>query len=130
MKHAFQRTARLAAMIQKEVGEVLAREVKDPRLQSVTISHVRVAKDLRSTRVFFTALDTGEDLKAVLAGLKQASGFVQSRIAARIRLRHTPHLTFEYDPTIVEGLRMDRLLRHIEEELQPDGQAEDHQCTE
>jgi len=130
MKHAFQRTARLAAMIQKEVGEILSREIKDPRMQHVTISHVRVAKDMRSARIFFTALDTGKDLKATLDGLKQASGFVQSRIAARLQLRQTPHITFEYDPTVVEGLRMDKLLQHIEQELHADGQAESPPCTE
>lgn len=130
MKHSFQRTDRLSALIQKEIGDLLAREVKDPRLHSVTITHVRMAKDLRSARVFFTALEDSDGVKAVAEGLKQATGFVQRRLAARVRLRHAPQLTFEYDASVIEGMRMDKLLRHLEQELEPDGQEQCRQSTE
>ncbi len=120
MDNSYQRTDRIADVLRREIADVLSREVKDPRLQFVTITHVRVTRDLRNARVFFSTLKEGEELEAIRQGLKKASGFVQRKVGSRIHMRYTPHITFEHDELFEHGSRMDRILKDVEEELEKD----------
>jgi ribosome-binding factor A len=118
MNVAFQRTDRVADVLLRDIAEVLLREVKDPRVRFVTITAVRLSKDLRNARVFFTTLlQEGQELADVLEGLRHAAGFVQRKVGGRLQLRCTPHITFEYDSSFENGARMDKILRGIEDEL-------------
>jgi ribosome-binding factor A len=118
MSGTFQRTDRVADVVQRDIAEVLLREVKDPRVRFVTITAVRLSKDLRNARVFFTTLlQDGQELADVLEGLRHAAGFVQRKIGGRLQLRCTPHITFVYDSSFENGARMDKILRGIEDEL-------------
>jgi ribosome-binding factor A len=117
---SFQRTDRVADLMQREIADILLKEVKDPRVQFVTITAVRLSKDLRNARVFFTSLQEGEALENVTEGLRHAAGFVQRKIGGRLQLRNTPHITFAYDSSFETGAHMDKILREIEEQLPPD----------
>ncbi len=116
---SFQRTDRVADLMRREIAEILLKEVKDPRLEFVTITAVRISKDLRNARVFFTSLKKGEDLERVTEGLRHAAGFVQRKIGGRLQLRNTPHITFAYDDSFETGAHMDKVLRDIEDQLPP-----------
>ena len=116
---SFQRTDRVADLMRREIAEILLKEVKDPRLEFVTITAVRISKDLRNARVFFTTLKKGEDLDRVTEGLRHAAGFVQRKIGGRLQLRNTPHITFAYDDSFETGAHMDKVLRDIEDQLPP-----------
>jgi ribosome-binding factor A len=118
MKSSYQRKDRVSDIIRREVSEVLSRDVRDPRLSFVTITHVRVSKDLKSAKIFFTTIKEGDELKAILEGLKSASGFVQRKLGSRIHLRYTPHISFVYDSSVENGSRMEKILKNIEGELE------------
>ena len=92
------------------------RELKDPRIGFVTVTGVRTTPDLREARVFVSVLGSEEKRIAALAGLNAAHGFLQSQIGRELRLKRTPQLAFEYDPSVERGVRMTQLI----DELAPD----------
>ena len=119
MSGSYQRTDRVADLVRRDIAEILLREVKDPRVRFVTITDVRLSKDLRNARVFFTTLlQEGQLLEDVQEGLQHAAGFVQRKVGGRLQLRCTPHITFAYDSSFENGARMDKILSGIQEELE------------
>ncbi|MCE8022297.1 30S ribosome-binding factor RbfA [Halomonas sp. MCCC 1A11036] len=108
----FKRTDRVGDQLQKELAVLIQREVKDPRLGMVTVSGVTVSRDLGYADVYVTLLgeDSPERIKENLQVLRQASGFLRSQIARRIKLRHVPELRFHYDESVVRGQRLSSLI--------------------
>jgi ribosome-binding factor A len=100
----------------REVVSDTLPELKDPRIGFVTVTGVRTSRDLRHATVFVSVLGSAKKRERSLDGLAAAHGVVQARIAAALRLKRTPTLTFEYDPTVAEGVRMSKLI----DELDPD----------
>lgn len=123
MKSPYQRTDRVSDVIKREISWILSRDVKDPRLDFVTITHVKVSKDLKSAKIFFTTIKKGVELESIIDGLKKASGFMQRRLGSRIQFRYTPHISFVYDSTMEYGSRMDKILKDIEGELKTKNEA-------
>ncbi|MCP4715219.1 MAG: 30S ribosome-binding factor RbfA [Deltaproteobacteria bacterium] len=117
MAGEYQRTDRIADAIRREIAQILSRDVKDPRLQLVTITHVDVARDLRNAKIFYNTLAEGDERRQTQQALKKAAGFVQRKMAQRLQLRNTPHISFVYDAAVESGTRMDTLMRKIESEL-------------
>jgi ribosome-binding factor A len=115
MKSNHTRIDRLGDMIKREVSEILLREVKDPRVAMVTITHAAVTSDLKQAKVFFSTLKTGPELDDTITGLERAAGFVQRRLAERIRIRYVPHLSFLFDDSLAQAAHMDQLFRDLEE---------------
>lgn len=116
-----QRTERIAGEVRAVVGEVLARqEIKDPRVRGaglITVTHVRMSGDLRQARALFTVHAAGEaELERVREGLDHASGYFRHAIAARLRMKVTPHLTFEVDRVFEQATRVEGLLAEIAKE--------------
>jgi len=121
-----QRTERIAGEVRAVVGEVLARqEIKDPRVRGaglITVTHVRMSGDLRQARALFTVHGAGEaELERVREGLDHASGYFRHAIGARLRMKVTPHLTFEIDRVFEQATRVEDLLREIAKEPQVEG---------
>ena len=105
--------------VNESVRQVLSEailELKDPRIGFVTVTGVETSPDLRQARVFVSVLGTDEVREATLAGLTAARGPLQARISDELRLKRTPQLTFEYDPSVERGVRMTKLI----DELVPD----------
>ena len=106
----YSRADRVGDQIQRELAELLLREVNDPRARGVTLSGVKVSRDLAHATVYVTpAADSDAD--EVLPALNRASGFLRRQLAGRIRFRHVPSLRFQYDPTLDRALRVESLLR-------------------
>jgi len=101
-------------MLRREISAILSREVKEPLAQFVTITGVRMSKDLRHACVYYTALQDEAGLKDVAAALKRSAGFVQRIIGSRMQLRSVPHLRFEYDTSLRDAAHMEELLRRID----------------
>lgn len=89
------RANRVAEQMKKELGEIIGRKLKDPRIGFVTITDVAVTGDLQQATIYVTVLDGNR--ADTLRALEQAKGFIRSEIGQRIRLRITPELIFEYD---------------------------------
>ncbi len=105
--------------VNESVRQVLADtlpELKDPRIGLVTVTAVETAPDLRRAVVYVSGLGSGEKRTATLRGLEAAHGVLQSRLARQLRMKRTPQLTFEYDPSVERGMRMSRLIDELASE--------------
>ena len=104
----------------REVVSQAVGELKDPRIGFVTVTGVETAPDLRHARVFVSVLGSEAKRAKTLDGLAAAHGVLQARVARELRLKRTPQLAFEYDPTVERGVRMTQLI----DELAPDAADE------
>ena len=112
--------------VNESVRQVLAEalpELKDPRIGLVTVTGVDTTPDLRHATVFVSVLGSTRKRRASLLGLEAAHGLLQSRLARELRMKRTPQLTFEYDPTVERGVRMSQLI----DELAPDDDNDRHE---
>lgn len=110
MGKEYSRSRRVGEQIQRELAELVQRELKDPRLGMVTISGVEVSRDMSVAKVFFTVLNPGHDVRETEQGLLHAAGFLRRELAHRMRLRVVPELRFQYDSSIEEGSRLSALI--------------------
>ncbi|WP_075617564.1 30S ribosome-binding factor RbfA [Paenisporosarcina indica] len=108
------RSNRVAEQMKKELGEIIRRRLKDPRIGFVTVTDVEVTGDLQQATVYITVLGNDKNRVETLKGLAKAKGFIRTEIGQRIRLRRTPELNFEFDESSVYGNKIDNLLRQIE----------------
>jgi len=104
------RMRRVDEAIRQVIGDVVASELKDPRVGFVTVTDVRTSADLRHARVYVSVLGTPEERQASLDGLQSAGGFLQGRVAAELRLKRTPALDFRYDETTERAMRLGSIL--------------------
>jgi ribosome-binding factor A len=111
----------LAEELKNEISAIIAQEIKDPRVGFATVTAVKVSPDLRHARVMISVLGSPEEKQETLNALVGASGFVRRLIGARIKLRHTPELSFAYDETIEQGDLMMRLMEEIKKESPEEG---------
>lgn len=110
------RRNRVGEQMKKELGEIIGRKIKDPRIGFVTVTDVQVTGDLQQATVFISVLGDDQQKENTLKGLAKAKGFIRSEIGQRIRLRKTPEITFEFDESMEYGSRIDSLLYQIQEE--------------
>jgi ribosome-binding factor A len=107
------RANRVAEQMKKELGEILTRKIKDPRVGFVTVTDVEVTGDLQQATVYISVLGDDNKKKDTLLGLAKAKGFIRSEIGTRIRLRKTPEINFEFDEALEYGNRIETILRDI-----------------
>jgi ribosome-binding factor A len=111
MPRDFSRTRRVADQIQRELAELIRDEIRDPRVGSVTVSEVRVSRDLGYAEVYVTGLGMDEAAsRQMVDALSGAAGFLRRQLASRMRLRTVPALRFHYDPVFDRGARLTRLI--------------------
>jgi ribosome-binding factor A len=101
---------RVNEVIRQVLGDVIATDLKDPRIGFVTVTDVDTSPDLRTARVYVSVLGSESDRERALAGLRSSHGFLQGRIASELRMKRTPTLTFHYDESVDRGVRISRLL--------------------
>lgn len=107
------RTDRINEQLREEISTVIARQVKDPRLNAVvSITRVESSSDLRSARVYISVLGNDKQRKEALEGLQSAASFLRREIRDRINMKHTPFMTYLLDNSLLEA---DHLLRLIDE---------------
>ena len=107
------RAKRLGEQIQRELTELLRRDVKDERIGNVTITQVNVTGDLRSARVYYLVFGKeGSDPK-VQRGLESAAGFLRNALSKSLMIRYTPTLSFELDTSIEHGVRLTQLINSL-----------------
>jgi ribosome-binding factor A len=104
------RMRRINGVLREVVGAAISSDLSDPRIGFVTVTSVETSPDLRTAKVFVSVLGSDEDREETLSGLRSSHGVLQSRIAAETRMKRTPTLTFHYDNTIEQGVRISQLL--------------------
>ena len=105
---------RINAEVQRELSNIIRREVKDPRIHPMTsVVSVEVAPDLKTCKAYISVLGTEEEAKNTLAGLKSGVGYIRNQLAKAVNLRNTPELTFILDQSIEYGVNMSRLINEV-----------------
>lgn len=107
---------RLAQELKTRIGEILLKEVRDPRVGFATVTSARLSPDQRYAHVYVSVLGSPEETKRTLTALNSAAGFIRRQLGSRMRLRHTPELTFEFDASVETGARMEQLLEEVKKE--------------
>ena len=110
MKRQSQRAHRVGDQIQRELADLLANEVKDPRVGPITVTGVDVTSDLSHATVRFTHLAGKDTAQAPADALARAAGFLRSELARRLNLYSVPQLHFAYDESIESGIRISQLI--------------------
>jgi ribosome-binding factor A len=101
---------RVNEAVREVLSARLAEGLKDPRIGFVTVTAVDTSPDLRHARVFVSVLGDADQREQSLAGLASSHGYLQTRIAAELRLKRTPTLEFVYDDSVDRGMRISELL--------------------
>ena len=111
--YGYKRSDRVGDLLHREISELLVRRVKDPRLHSVTITQVKVSRDLRHAWVYYNILTGGPTKKSVELGLARAHGFIKKELGRRLRLRYLPKIEFLWDDSLEYAAHIEQLLKKI-----------------
>jgi ribosome-binding factor A len=109
-----QRTDRIDQLLRQEIGEILARDIQDPRIGFVTITDVETAPDLSTARIWVSVIGQPEEREQTLKALERAMPFVRHELGGRVRLRRIPELHLRLDDTAQRGTRVLQLLAELE----------------
>ena len=108
------RSERTGKLIQREISALLEREVNDPRLSKfVSVTEVALSPDLVHAKVYVSTLASEINKEDLLAGFNKASGFLRKELAAHLRLKQMPELSFHYDDSIERGARLLKLMAEL-----------------
>lgn len=110
MPREYPRKLRVAAELHRVLNSILHSDIKDPRLQHVTISAVEISGDVSVAKVFFSTLVPDSDPKPIILALDKAKGFLRSRSGSLLRLRHVPELRFFQDESAKKGFELTRII--------------------
>jgi ribosome-binding factor A len=114
-----QRTDRVDELLRQEIGQLLAREVGDPRIGFATITDVETDPDLRHARVWVSVIGTPAERDAAIAALSHAMPFIRHELGVRLRIKRIPELHVRLDDTLERGTRVLRLLSELESGADP-----------
>ncbi|MBQ3145334.1 MAG: 30S ribosome-binding factor RbfA [Clostridia bacterium] len=116
------RLNRINEELKREISNIINYEVTNSNVTGmVSVTSVKISPDLRYAKVYLSILNS-RNTKQTLAALKSSSGFIRSRIAAKINLRVTPELVFELDESMQYGEKIDTILKDIMKDIKPENQ--------
>ena len=113
------RLQRIADRIREEFSEMLLKEISDPRLVGISVTDVKVDRELAFADIFISAVEGSQRAPEIIEGLKHASGYVRKELAARIELRVFPRIRFHWDPTPEQSDHIERILAKLRQEEKP-----------
>lgn len=114
MKAPGHRRERLEDQIHTEVAEMLAGELKDPRIGFATVTQVELSADYRHARILVSVLGSVDEQEATMAGLTSATGYVRREIGRRLRTRRAPEILFVLDRGPEEAQKIEELLHRVD----------------
>ena len=121
------RVDRISQLIKREIADMLRKEVKDPRIGMVSITEVKLSKDLRYAHIYYSVIGEEKEVSDSTVGLKRATGFIQRQLGHRLCLRYTPIIDFRFDNSLEQGSRMDQIMRSLS---LPEESAPEHEVKE
>ena len=108
------RSERTSKLIQREISDLLERQVNDPRLSRlISVTEVTLSPDFKHAKIFVSTLGSKIDKEDMLASFNNASGFLRRELAVHLKLKHTPQLSFHYDDSIERGARLLKLIGEV-----------------
>ena len=133
------KNVRINSEVHKELSQIIAYEVKDPRINPFTsVMDVYVAPDLKTCKVYVSVMGSDEDKENTMTGLNSAKGMIRSLLAKRMNMRNTPEITFILDESIEKGIEMMKFIdevnaplhekeKALEENTEEDNDAEEEE---
>jgi ribosome-binding factor A len=115
----FKRSTQVAEELKRVMTDIIANDLRDPRLGFITVTGVDLADDLRYAKVFISIFEDETRQKECLKALEAARGYIRRDLGRKLGLRYIPDFDFKIDKSIAEGDRIDRLLHQIEKEKTP-----------
>lgn len=110
------RSVRVSRALKEELANIISQEMKDPGLEMVTLTHLKISKDMRSCKVFFTIMGGEEKIDRAGKILNRASGYLKGELGRRFRMKRIPDLVFSYDDSMLKGEKIDQLIRKLNED--------------
>lgn len=111
---SFDRSERVSRHLKKALTTILKKNIKDPRLEMVTITQVKLTADLRIARIYFTLAGSDKTIHDATKGFKSAHGYLKRSLSKELGLRYMPKIEFYYDDSFDYASKIDELLRSIE----------------
>ena len=111
------RTRRIGTLIQREVSNIIATDLNDTRIKTVSVTGVTIGKDLKQATIYVSSLNSdvpGEKLEGLL---NKASGYIRHVLSQRLDLRTTPGLLFKFDETIKKGVELTHLIDSLNKDV-------------
>lgn len=108
------RVNKVADEIKRFISTLILNEIKDPRVDMVSITDVILSKDLKNAKVYFSVLGDDKKVKRAIAGLISATGFIKREIGRNLKLRFVPDVKFYYDESLSYGVKMDSILNDLQ----------------
>lgn len=121
------RLLKAAEAIREVVSMAILTEVRDPRVQNVTVLGVEVTPDMREAKILVSIMGSDSQQRTVLNGLQNSVGFLQSKIADRIETRYVPRLSFVMDEGVKKSVAVQQILEQIAKERQAKGKEQPEQ---
>ena len=112
----FSRADRVGGLIQKVLSNILNKNIRDPRLKMTTITGVKVSRDLKQARIYFSTSGGIQKKGDTIEGFNSAHGFIKRTLAHELDLKYMPHLKFFYDESIEYGAHIDELIESTKSE--------------
>src|SRR5947199_5375996 len=129
------RLARVAEVVREVASETILFELRDPRVKNVTVTRAEVSGDLQHAKVYVSVMGSPAEAQLTMHGLRHAAGFVQSKLAGRLKTRFTPTIKFVLDEGVKKSIEMTRLINEALAQSSPaveagsaDGTAEEEQA--
>ncbi len=110
------RSEKVADLVQKEISGMLLRSIKDPRIGFVTITRVAVTDDCRLAKIYFSIMGALGERERAMEGLNSAKGYIRRELGRRMKLKYTPEILFQFDPSIEYAIHMEELIHRLQEE--------------
>lgn len=129
MSESSGRARKVGEQIKRGVGELIQRELRDPRLQWVTLTAAQVTPDFSRATLYFTVLGGAEDLDQTLKALQRSEGYMRTKLGKLLKMRIVPQLHFKHDDSVERGSYMETLIDQVVAEDQshhPDRDTEDN----
>ncbi len=116
MLQHYKRSDRIGDLMQREISDIIQRQIKDPRIGFCTVMRVDVSDDLSHAKVRVSIMGSEAEQKNTMIGLKSASNFIRREIGRRIELRILPELVFLQDKSVDHSIRIAQLIKEGEED--------------
>ena len=110
------RVDRVSGLLQEEIGRLIQRELKDPRIGFVSVTRVALSRDLRHAKVFFSIYGDETAKQRSLEGLRSALGFIRGELGRRLGLRYIPELDFRIDESVEYAFHIEEIIQQIKQE--------------
>ena len=114
----YKRSTRVGEQVLRDISRVVATEMMDKTPGMITFTHVRVTDDLRYATVYYSCLGQDKEQQQVAAFFEKEGKRIRHMVGKNLRLRHVPEFNFKFDPSVEEGIKIERLLNEIKSDTE------------